>query len=110
MLGDAFLRSSHPSITETVKLTISLVKAHTQSGGAPLRERTASVREVLASLREAGRKYSSQEGDPLPTMQNRLLEIDAEKLHQIEQEVGSEIERIVKEAVQPVDLTGGQNP
>jgi len=63
-LGDQLLRYAHPSISETLKLTAPLVKAHTQSKGAPLRERTAGLREMLGIISETVRKHRSKEGDP----------------------------------------------
>ena len=65
-LGDQLLRMAHPSVSDTIKTTGSLVKAHIQSKGAPLRERTASLRETLAIIWENSRIHRSKEGDPHP--------------------------------------------
>jgi len=107
LLGDQLLRFAHPSMSETLKTTISLVKAHTQSRGAPLRERTAGLKEVLGIVRETVRKHRSKEGDPIPPLRRKLLNLDAEKLHEWESQIRNEIEAILQQLVLPVEQVGG---
>ncbi len=109
-LGDQVLRRAHPSVSETIKMAASLIKAHTQSKGAPLRERTASLKETLGILRDSARIHRSKEGDPIPILRKKLDGIDAEKLHEIEQQVQNEIEAIIRQATTPVEQIGGVQP
>jgi acetoin:2,6-dichlorophenolindophenol oxidoreductase subunit alpha len=106
-LGDQLLRFAHPSMSETLKLTSPLVKAHTQSKGAPLRERTAGLKEVLGIIWETVRKHRSKEGDPIPPMRKKLSSMDAEKLHELEKLVENEIEKILQQLSKPVEQGGG---
>jgi len=105
-IGDPLLRFAHPSMNETIRMTIELVKAHTQSRGVPLRERTASLKEVLEMIWENIRKYRSKEGDPIPPIRKKLLSIDAEKLHSLEIQVEVEIKAIVQRALLPLEQMG----
>jgi TPP-dependent pyruvate/acetoin dehydrogenase alpha subunit len=106
-LGDQLLRFAHPTMSETMKLTVPLVKAHTQSKGAALRERTAGLKEVLGIIWENVRKYRSKEGDPIPLMRKKLSCKDAEKLHGLEKQVQNEIDEIIQQACMPVEQMGG---
>ena len=107
-LGDQLLRFAHPSMSETMKLTAPLVKAHTQSKGAPLRERTAGLKEMLGIIWENVRKHRSKEGDPIALLRKKLANLDAAKLHDIESRVQNEIETIITQATLPVEQKGGQ--
>lgn len=107
-LGDQLLRFARPSMSETMKLTAPLVKAHTQSKGAPLRERTASLKEMLVIIWENVRKHRSKEGDPIALLRKKLAVMDAEKLHEIEVEVQNEIDKIIEQASLPENQIGGQ--
>jgi acetoin:2,6-dichlorophenolindophenol oxidoreductase subunit alpha len=107
-LGDQLLRFAHPSMSETMKLTAPLVKAHTQSKGAPLRERTASLKEMLVIIWENVRKHRSKEGDPIAFLRKKLAVMDAEKLNEIEVEVQNEIKKIIEQACLPENQIGGQ--
>ena len=109
-LGDQLLRLSHPSVSETIRMTASLVKAHTQSKGAPLRERTASLKELLGILRESARIHRSKEGDPIPVLHEKLINLDASKLQQIEQQVNNEIQVIIQRATDRSEQLGGTRP
>ncbi len=109
-LGDQVLRMAHPSVSDTLKTTGTLVKAHIQSKGAPLRERTASLRETLAIVWESGRLYRSKEGDPIPILRNKLLAMDAEKLDVVEKQIQDEIEGIIRRATAPSGSAGGTQP
>jgi TPP-dependent pyruvate/acetoin dehydrogenase alpha subunit len=109
-LGDQLVRLAHPSFSETTKMVLSLVKAHTQSKGAPLRERTASLRETMGIVKETGRIHSSKEGDPIPILRKKLLSINEEKLHEIEQQIQSEMEAISRRATTPVGHSGSIEP
>jgi TPP-dependent pyruvate/acetoin dehydrogenase alpha subunit len=102
-LGDQLLRFEHPSI----KSTVPLVKALTQSKGAPLRERTAGLKEALGIVRENARIHHSQEGDPIPPMRKKLSTMDIEKLHSIEKQVKDEIETIIQQTSMPMEQIGG---
>jgi pyruvate dehydrogenase E1 component alpha subunit len=106
-LGDTLLRYAHQSMSEMIKLSIPLVKAHTQAKGAPLRERTASLKEMLGIIRESGRKHDSLEGDPIPPMRKKLWNMDAEKLTVVENQVKHEIETIVEQASMTAEKRGG---
>jgi pyruvate dehydrogenase E1 component alpha subunit len=108
-LGDPFLRFAHPSMSETGRF-IPLVKAHTQSKGAPLRERTESLKEVFGIIWENVRKYRSKEGDPIPPLRKMLSGLDAEKLKELENQVKLEIEKIVQQASTTVEQVGGEKP
>jgi TPP-dependent pyruvate/acetoin dehydrogenase alpha subunit len=107
-LGDQLLRFAHPSMSEAMKMAAPLVKAHTQSKGAPLRERTAALKEVLGIIWETDRKHRSKEGDPIPHMRKKLASMDAGKLHDLETRVQNEIETIITQATLPVKQQGGQ--
>jgi pyruvate dehydrogenase E1 component alpha subunit len=109
-LGDQLLRQAHPSVSETIKMAASLVKAHTQSRGAPLRERTASLRETLGILRESARVHRSKEGDPIPLLQKKLASVDADKLHELENQVQTEIDEIIRKATKTTELMEGGQP
>jgi hypothetical protein len=90
-------------------MAASLIKAHTQSKGAPLRERTASLRETLGISRESARIHRSKEGDPIPILQKKLAWMDVDKLHRAEQQVQDEIEVIIQRATAPDEqLEGGK--
>jgi TPP-dependent pyruvate/acetoin dehydrogenase alpha subunit len=107
-LGDQLLRFAHPSMSETMKLTAPLVKAHTQSKGAPLRERTAGLKEMLGIIWETVRKHRTKEGDPLALLRKKLTNMDAGKLHGIEAQINEEIDKIIEQASMPVGQLGGQ--
>ncbi len=107
-LGDALLRSH--SFTEMIKMTGGLVKAHTQTKGAPLRQRTAGLKEILSIMWETGRKHRSKEGDPIPPLRKRLMEGDAVKVNLIEQQVAKEMQEIIEQVSQPLEQAGGMKP
>jgi TPP-dependent pyruvate/acetoin dehydrogenase alpha subunit len=107
-LGDQLLRFSHPSMGQTIKMTIPLVRAHMQSKGAPLRERTAGFKEMLAIIRESARKHSNTEGDPLAKLQKKLSIEDAGRLAILEKQVQAEINSIVEKVGLPGEEKGGQ--
>jgi TPP-dependent pyruvate/acetoin dehydrogenase alpha subunit len=106
-LGDPFLRFAHPSMSETGRF-IPLVKAHTQSKGAPLRERTESLKDVFGVIWENVRKYRSKEGDPILPLRKELSSLDAEKLKELEDQVRLEIEMIVQQASMTEEQLGGE--
>jgi TPP-dependent pyruvate/acetoin dehydrogenase alpha subunit len=106
-LGDPMLRLAHPSVRETIKMAAPLVKAHTQSKGAPLRERTASLKETLSILWESARIHRSKEGDPIPILRKKLAGLDVDKLEVIENEVKNEIEAIIQQVTAPTEQMGG---
>jgi pyruvate dehydrogenase E1 component alpha subunit len=108
LLGDPLLRYAHPSIGDTLKLAIPLVKAHTQTKGASLRERTAVLKEMLELIRENGNKNRSNEGDPIMVLQRKLSEMDVGKLEVIEKDVQTEIESIVQQIGIPAVQKVGQ--
>jgi len=105
-IGDPLLRFAHPAMNETIRMTIELVKAHTQSRGVPLRERTAGLKELLEMIWENIRKYREKEGDPIPSIRKKLLSVDAEKLHSLETQVEVEIKAIFQQALLPVGQMG----
>jgi acetoin:2,6-dichlorophenolindophenol oxidoreductase subunit alpha len=107
-LGDPLLRYAQHSISETLKMAAPLIKAHTQSRGAPLRERTAGLKEVLDLIRANAGKVRSSEGDPIKLCRKKLGEIDAAKVEIIEQQVRFEIQAIVAAASIPAEQKGGQ--
>jgi len=109
LLGDPFLRFAHPSMREAGQF-MSLIKAHTQTKGAPFRERTDSLKEVLGMVWENVRKYRSKEGDPIPPIRNKLSGMDAEKVQEIENQVRLEIESIIQQISGPVEQLGGEKP
>lgn len=98
-MGDQLLRFARPSMGETIKMAAPLVKAHTQSKGAPLRERTAGLKEMLGLIWETIRKHRSREGDPIPLLRKKLASMDAEKLRVIETEVKTEITQVIEKAL-----------
>jgi TPP-dependent pyruvate/acetoin dehydrogenase alpha subunit len=106
-LGDQLLRFGHPSVREIMKIAAPLVKAHTQSKGAPLRERTAALKEVLGVIWETVRKHRSKEGDPITLLRKKLASIDAGKLHEMEIRVQNEIETIITHASLLIEPKGG---
>jgi TPP-dependent pyruvate/acetoin dehydrogenase alpha subunit len=107
-LGDQLLLMAHLSLSESFKMTVPLVKAHTQSKGAPLRERTASLKETLGILWESGRVHRSKEGDPIPILRKKLAALDAVMLSGIEQKVQKEIMAIIQRATATTDHMGGE--
>ncbi len=107
-LGDQLLRFAHPSMSETIKLALPLIKAHTQSRGAPLRERTAALKEMLGVIRETGRKHRTMEGDPIPLLRRKLASQDPERLNELESQVQIEIEHVIEQATQPLGQIGVQ--
>lgn len=108
-LGDQLLRFAHPSMSETMKLAAPLVKAHTQSKGAPLRERTAGLKELLGTVWENIRKHRSKEGDPIALLRTKLASMDAGKLHDIETRVQNDIAMIISQVNLPDEQKGGQS-
>ena len=109
LIGDPFLRFAHPSMREAGQF-MSLIKAHTQTKGAPFRERTDSLKEVLGMVWENVRKYRSKEGDPIPPIRSKLSGMDAEKVQEIENQVWLEIETIIQQISEPVEQLGGEKP
>jgi hypothetical protein len=107
-LGDPLLRYTHPSIGETLKMAIPLVKAHTQTKGASLRERTAGLKEMLELIRENGSIHRSNEGDPIIVLRRKLAGLGVEKLEGIEKDVQADIESIVHQINIPAEQMGGQ--
>jgi TPP-dependent pyruvate/acetoin dehydrogenase alpha subunit len=105
-LGDQLLRFAHPSMSETMKLTAPLLKAHTQSRGAPLRERTASLKEMLGIIWENVLKHRSKEGDPIALLRKKLTNLDAVKLHDLEMKVQNEIEKVIEQTSIPLRQLG----
>jgi TPP-dependent pyruvate/acetoin dehydrogenase alpha subunit len=100
LIGDPFLRFAHPSMSQAGQF-LSLIKAHTQTKGAPLRERTDSLKEVLGMVWENVRKYRSKEGDPLPPLRNKLIGMDSEKVQEIENKLQLEIDSILQQISVP---------
>jgi TPP-dependent pyruvate/acetoin dehydrogenase alpha subunit len=107
-LGDPLLKYTHPSVGETLKMAIPLVKAHTQTKGASLRERTAGLKEMLELIRENASKHRSSERDPIIVLQRKLSGMDVEKLEDIEKDIQAEIESIVQQIGIPAEKMGGQ--
>jgi pyruvate dehydrogenase E1 component alpha subunit len=107
-LGDPLLRYAHHSISETLKMAAPLVKAHTQSRGAPLRERTEGLKEVLNLIRTNVGKYRSNEADPVSILKKKLTNVDTVKVEGIEQQVRSEIDLVIEMVILPADQKGGQ--
>ncbi len=107
-MGDQLLRFARPSIGDTMKMAAPLVKAHTQSKGASLRERTAGLKEMLGVIWETVRKHRSREGDPIPLLRKKLASTDSEKLHTIETDVRNEIAQIIEKATLPFEHKGSE--
>ncbi|MFZ2096730.1 MAG: thiamine pyrophosphate-dependent enzyme [Anaerolineales bacterium] len=107
-MGDQLLRFAHPSMSEMVKLTGPLVKAHTQSRGAPLRERTAGLKEMFEIIWDSIRIHRSSDRDPIPVLRKKLLNLDAEKLRDIEKQVQDEIILLKQKLSTPVAQVGGR--
>lgn len=100
-LGDALIRLNQMSLGETMKRTITLIKAHFQTRGAPLAERSAALKEMLGLISERGRKYRAKEGDPLPPLRKKLSKIDDERLRGVEGRVKQDIDKVIKQASVP---------
>jgi pyruvate dehydrogenase E1 component alpha subunit len=107
-LGDPLLRYARPSISQTLKMAVPLVKAHTQSKGAPLKERTAGLKEMLGLIWENAGRLRSIEGDRVLILRKRLTAWDEEKVVEIERDLHSEIEKIAQQAAIIAGEKGGQ--
>jgi acetoin:2,6-dichlorophenolindophenol oxidoreductase subunit alpha len=107
-LGDQLLRFAHPSVSATMKMAAPLVKAHTQSKGAPFRERTAGLKELLSMVWGNVSKHRSKEGDPVVCLRNRLATLNGEQLHTVELTVQSEIAGMIQQLSMPEMKKGGQ--
>jgi pyruvate dehydrogenase E1 component alpha subunit len=106
-LGDALLRFTHPSLRDTLKTTVPMLKALIQPKGAPLSERLAALQELQGNIGETVRKYRTQEGDPIPPLRKKLFSIDSTKLVGIEEQLRREIEIIVLQASETPIERGG---
>jgi TPP-dependent pyruvate/acetoin dehydrogenase alpha subunit len=106
-LGDQLLRFAHPSMGQTIKMTIPLVRAHIQSRGAPLRERTAALGEMLGIIRETTSKYRAREGDPLARLHQKLSVENAARLAAIETNIRAEIKTVIDKVMTPEVMEGG---
>jgi pyruvate dehydrogenase E1 component alpha subunit len=97
-LGDPLLRIARHPVKEMADMTGPSLRAATRRRGASPRERAAGLRTILGLAASAFRRQSDEQGDPLPAARQRLLHDDA-RLTQLEADVVTEIETVVRQAV-----------
>ena len=106
-LGDALLRLVRSSLRFTLKIIAPVFNGLLTPTGGSIRERFASLQELLKIIGITDRKYRTQEGDPIPPLRKKLSSIDDKKLIILEAQLLKEIEIIVEQAAQaPTDVGG----
>jgi pyruvate dehydrogenase E1 component alpha subunit len=101
-LGDLLVRVARRPVSEMSQITGPLLKAVARRRGAPARERADALALILSSIKETTKKVSTTQDDPIQRARQTLL-ADEERLHDLEQQVEREIERVVEHALAPVD-------
>ena len=87
-------------------MTGPLVKSFTKSGGASIKERMGSMKEVMSLLGKTVMDRLSDDKDPLLLLRKRLVDHTAD-LEAIEKKVNKEMEDVV-EAVLTISLENGR--
>jgi len=95
-LGDPLLRIVRKPIKELRKITPGLVKSATRFGGAPLKERIASLKDVLSLIAKTAKERFSDEDDPLSLLRKKLGN-ETKEIEKIEQDVKHEMDNVVEE-------------
>jgi TPP-dependent pyruvate/acetoin dehydrogenase alpha subunit len=100
-LDDALVAATRRPVREMLPIAWPMARSFLRMKGAPLRERIASLRTVLATLAGAARDLSAvQERDPLESARRRLAS-EPERLQGLEAEVVYEIQQAVEAALLP---------
>jgi acetoin:2,6-dichlorophenolindophenol oxidoreductase subunit alpha len=107
-LGDQMMRVTRPSISEGMKMTIPLIKAHLQGKGVPLRERYSGLKELLDTASGVIDESQDKDKDPIVVLRNKLSIVDGEKLLVEEERAEAEIKDIIQKLSQPGMQIGGQ--
>ena len=106
MLGDPLKRIVREPVKELSQMTGPLVKSFTKSGGASIKERMGSMKEVMSLLGKTVKDRLSDDKDPLLLLRKRLVDHTAD-LEAIEKKVNKEMEDVV-EAVLTISLENGR--
>jgi len=100
-LDDALVAAARHPAREMLPIAWPMARSFLRMRGAPLKERIASLRAVLATLVGAARDLSAaQERDPLKRARHRLAS-EPERLQSLEAEVVYEIQQTVEAALLP---------
>lgn len=99
-LGDQLLRLASKPLDAMNSTTLPMVKAFLRRRGAPVKERLRSVSQILGMISQAPTSRSIQNKDPLVSIRLKLVSTP-DRLHQIEDEVLNEIQRVVESAITP---------
>jgi len=97
-LGDPLLRIVNEPIKQLSQITGPLVKSATKSGGASLKERMGSIKEVISLLGKTAKDRFSGEKDPVSILRLRLRDRTKE-IESIEAEVNKELIAVVEEVL-----------
>ena len=98
-LGFQLLRAVRKPIKELPKISAPLTKSFLQPHGAPVRERLAGLKFVLASLLATLRDPRRQsENDPLAVMRKELL-AESTRLQELEDQIEIEVNQILADAL-----------
>lgn len=108
-LGDPFLQAARQPIGDTVAQLGSMLRAMARVKGAPLKERVASARAVVAQLQAARTDHSDRAVDPVARTRDRLRS-ELPRLHELEQSVNREIEQARKTSLKKVRPAQEEQP
>jgi len=97
-LGDPLLRIVNEPIKQLSQITGPLVKSATKSGGASLKERMGSIKEVISLLGKTAKDRFSGEKDPVSLLRLSLRDRTKE-IESIEAEVNKELIDVVEEVL-----------
>jgi acetoin:2,6-dichlorophenolindophenol oxidoreductase subunit alpha len=99
-LGDGFLDMVRRPIYSFRKRMWPMIKGFLRRGGAPLKERFASMRQILEQV-FAAQDQTNGTNDPITQARPILARNDAVRLAALESDIRSEIQQIVSTALTP---------
>jgi TPP-dependent pyruvate/acetoin dehydrogenase alpha subunit len=97
-LGDQLVRVARHPVSEMSQITGPLLRSVTRKRGASRRERADALALVLSSIKEAIKRDSTTQDDPIQRTRQELASQEA-RLGDLEQQVEREIEQTVASAL-----------
>ena len=97
-LGDPLVRVARHPVKEMSQMTGPLLRSVAKKGGAPAPARADALSTILSSIKEAIKRQSTTQDDPILRARQELASQEA-RLEDLEQQVEREIEQIVTSAL-----------
>ncbi|MCP5106520.1 MAG: thiamine pyrophosphate-dependent dehydrogenase E1 component subunit alpha [bacterium] len=105
MLGDPLLRIARRPLKEIKQTGWPLIKSFSKGKGAPIRERTGSMRMITSLIKKSVMEQFSKKGDPVGYIR-KALKSDETRLRELEVETNREVRQVVEKALAPDDTCG----